>query len=406
MSENAVSSGQGVARDLPPDIVVEYDFMRPGPPGSDPIVETGRLIGRPPVVWTPHYGGHWVVTDGRIIPEVLADYERFSSREVFIGMPPGRPRGVPLEYDPPEHTQLRKLLQPAFTPKAIKRWADEARVLGVELVENIAPRGHCEFVADFAKHLPMIIVLRMLDLPLEHREKLIYWVSTGIRSVDQEERAAVREKMNAYIEDLVDRRTAAPGDDVLSKAIHTEMDDGSRLTRELAIGLASGLIGGGLDTVATTMTWIAWYLAQNPEQRKTLVDEPQRIPLATAEFLRRFGVSNIGRIVVKDMEFYGAPLKAGDAILMPSAVRGLDERVFDDPLTVNFDRRNAHDHTTLSHGPHRCIGIVLAQQELRIFLEEWLARIPDFELDESDPPVMAPGIVPSIDRLSLKWRAS
>ncbi len=405
MSENAVSAGEGAKRDLPPDLVIDFDFMRPGPEGSDPLIEISRLIGRPPVVWTPRYGGHWVVTDGRIIPEVLGDYERFSSREVFIGMPPGRPRAVPLEYDPPQHTEFRKLLQPAFTPQAIKRWAEEARVLAVELTEEIAPKGRCEFVADFAKHVPMIIILRMLDLPLEHRETLIYWVSTGIRSVDQQERASVRDKLNAYIEDIVDRRTANPGDDVLSKAIHTDMENGRKVTRDEAIGLASSLIGGGLDTVATTMTWMAWYLAQNPKQRKTLVDEPQRIPLATAEFLRRFGVSNITRIVAKDMEFYGAPLKAGDAILMPSAVRGLDARVFDDPLTVNFDRRNAHDHTTLSHGPHRCIGIVLAQQELRLFLEEWLARIPDFELVDGDPPVMAPGIVPSIDRLMLQWQA-
>lgn len=390
---------------VPAELVVDYDFMRPGPDGSDPLTACMRLLGGPPVVWTPHNGGHWLVADGRLGPDLLGDPERFSSRRVFIGMPAGRPRAVPLEYDPPEHTPLRKLLQPAFTPKAIKRWADEARVLAVDLIEDFAPAGRCEFVAAFAKQVPMIIILRMLDLPLEHREMLVGWVSTGLRSIDQAERAAARDNMNRYIDDLVDRRTADPGDDVLSQAIHSVMPDGRKPERPIAIGLANSLIGGGLDSVATTMTWIAWYLARNPAQRQVLIDEPKRIPKAIDEFLRRFAISNIARVVVDDVEFGGAPLKAGEAILLPSAIRGLDDRIFADPLTVDFDRPNAHQHTTLSHGPHRCIGVMLAHLELRIFLEEWLTRIPDFALDADDPPVMAPEIVPGIERLPLVWPA-
>jgi cytochrome P450 len=402
MASTAGSIDDPVAR-IPPSLVVDFDFMRPGPAGSDPLIATMRLQAGPPVVWTPHHGGHWIVTDGEIIPEVLADWERFSSRQVFIGLPPGRPRAVPLEYDPPEHGPLRKLLIPAFTPAAVKHWADDARELAITLIEELAPQGRCEFMSAFAKQLPMIILLRMLDLPQEHRSMLVDWVSTGLRSTDQVERAAVRAKINAYTEDLVDRRTAGVGDDVLSQAIRAIPESEPLARRDLAIGLASSLLGGGLDTVATTMGWIAWHLADNPAQSRELAAEPRRIASAIQEFLRRFSISNIARIVRCDMDFHGAPLQAGDAILMPTALRGLDARIFPDPLKVDFTRPNAHAHATLSAGPHRCIGVTLAHQELKIFLEEWLARIPAFGLAEDDPPIMAPGVVPGIERLTLTW---
>jgi cytochrome P450 len=387
---------------VPEHLVFDYDYMRPGPGGSDPLVAATVLHRLPPVVWTPRHGGHWIVTKGELIRPILKDYDRFSSERVFIDTP-GRPRGVPLEYDPPEHAPLRRLLMPAFTPKAVAQWTGEARALAVELIDGFRDRGTCEFVAEFARQLPMIILLRILDLPLEHRQQLVHWVSTGLRSVDRDEILAVRRHFVTYIEDLVDRRTAEPGDDVLSKALHTPMEDGKPIPRHMAIGLANALLGGGLDTVATTMTWIAWFLAQSPAHRTELVTEPQLVPNAVNEFLRRFSIANIARVVRNDMEFEGAPLRKGDAILMPTPVHGLDPRSFHQPLEVDFTRPDAHTHSTLSHGVHRCVGATLAHQEIQIFLGEWLRQIPDFSLDPADPPVWAPGIAPGIERLSLRW---
>lgn len=387
---------------VPTELVIDYDYMRPCPLGQDPMLAYARLLDGPPVVWSEHHGGHWIVARGSIVPEVLEQWQLFSSSNVFIGLP-GRPRAVPLEYDPPEHGPMRKLLAPAFTPKSVARWADEARDLAVSLIEELRPRGGCEFVSQFAKHLPMIIILRMLELPLDHREMLVGWVDTSLRSTDEDARIRARAGMNAYINDLVDRRAARPGEDVLSLAIQTGGADGGVLDRDLALGLTSSIIGGGLDTVATTMSWIAWHLAQHPGHRRILREEPRRIPAAIQEFLRRFAISNIARVVVSDIEFHGAPLKAGDAILVHSALRSLDPAVFDDPLTIDFDRVNAREHSTLSLGPHRCIGASLANQELKLFLEEWLTRIPEFGLSAHDPVVLTAGVVPGIERLPLTW---
>jgi len=386
---------------VPEDRVVDFDFMQPGPAGSDPFAAWSRLHGRPPLVWTPRNGGHWIATRGEDIPRILADHERFSSSRAFIGLPE-RPRAVPLEYDPPEHGPLRKLLLPAFTPKAVRRWSEEAERLAIELIEGFRDKGHCEFMADFAQQLPMIIFLKIVDLPLDHRAMLVEWVNTGLRSTDETARQSARSNLNAYIADMVDRRTAHPGDDLLSQAIHADIG-GRMMNRTEALGLASGLLGGGLDTVASTMGWIACFLAGHAEHRRALAANPKAIPKAIEELMRRFSIANIARVVKEDMDYEGARLKAGEQVLMASCIHGLDPRSFADPTEVDFSRRDSYRHSTLSHGIHRCIGAPLATQELKIFLEQWLARIPEFALDPDDPPVMVTGIVHGLDRLSLRW---
>ena len=192
-----------------PAHVVDFDFWRPGPPGSDPFLAWTTLHGKPPLVWTPRNGGHWIVTRGEDVPKILADHERFSSRRAFIGME-NAPRAVPLEMDPPDHAPLRKLLMPAFSPRSVKRWTEEAQQLAVELIEGFRGKGRCEFVRDFATQLPIIVFLKIVNLPLEHRPMLLEWVGTAIRASEAAARVRARESMNAYMVELVDRRLRNP----------------------------------------------------------------------------------------------------------------------------------------------------------------------------------------------------
>lgn len=388
---------------VPAELVVDFDFMRPGPEGSDPFEVWSRLHGLPPLVWTPRNGGHWLATRGEDIPVILKDYELFSSRRAFIGMI-DRPKAVPLEYDPPEHGPLRKVLIPAFMPKAVAAWTDEARRLAVELIEGFKADGSCEFIGDFAQQLPMIIFLKIMNLPLEHRRMLIDWVSTGLRSTDMTKRIDARANLNGYLANMLDERLANPGNDLFSAAIQADIG-GRTMNRQEALGLASGLLGGGLDTVAASMGWMAMFLADNPSHRRDLTANPKRIPKAIDELLRRYSIANIARVVKDDMDYLGASLKAGEQILMATCIHGLDPRSFEAPTEVRFDRKDSFKHSTLSHGIHRCIGAPLAAQEMKIFLEEWLARIPEFATDPADPPIMATGIVHGLTRLPLNWAA-
>jgi cytochrome P450 len=384
-----------------PDQVVDFDFYRPCEPGGDPFLAWRALQAGPDMLWTPRNGGHWIATRGEDIKAILSDFGRFSSSSAFIPKA-DRPRAVPLEYDPPEHTPFKKMLLPAFAPAAVRKWSDEARILAIDLIEDFRDKGRCEFIADFAQQLPIIIFLRMLDLPLADRAPLLEAVNATLRPSTEERRTAGRAYMNAYIAALVAARRAEPSNDLLSDALKADIG-GRVMNDEEARGLASGLLGGGLDTVAATMGWAALFLAENPEHRRQLAEEPALIPKAIEELLRRFAVPNIARVVRDDIDYRDAQLKAGEQVLMSACMHSMDPEVFTDPLVVDFRRRDSYRHSSFSHGIHRCIGAPLATQEIRIFLEEWLARIPDFALDPADPPVRATGIVHGLSRLPLTW---
>jgi cytochrome P450 len=388
---------------VPTELVVDFDFYRPEGAEVDPFLALKRLHDKPEVFWTPRNGGHWVATRGEDIREILTDHETFSSRHVFVPATPDRPPSVPLEIDPPDHEKYRRLIMPAFSPPAVAAWADEARALAVSLIEGFHERGECEFMADFAQQLPMIIFLRMAGLPLEHREMLVSWVSAGVRPGDSERREANRANLAGYIKDLIAARRADPsGDDIISHVFRTGVD-GRPLNDDEAWGVCYTLLGGGLDTVASSMGWVALFLARNPDHRRQLLQNPGLIPRAIDELLRRFSIPTIARVVRRDMSYKGAPLKAGEQILMPACLQALDERVFDDPLTVDFQRTDARMHCTFSQGVHRCPGSTLALREIRVFLDAWLARIPDFEVKPGEAVRTSGGISLGVLSLPLVW---
>jgi cytochrome P450 len=153
------------------------------------------------------------------------------------------------------------------------------------------------------------------------------------------------------------------------------------------------------------MAFVACFLAMNPGHRRQLVDDPALIPQAVEELLRRHSIPTIGRVVTQDLTLGGVTLKAGDRVMLSACLHGLDERAWPDPLAVDF-RRDVQNHMAFGRGVHKCPGANLTRAELKVFLEEWLARIPDFGLKPGDPPVGAAGAVAGMLRLPLVWPAS
>ncbi len=384
---------------VPPELVVDFDFFRPEGAEVDPFLALKRLHDKPDIFWTPRNGGHWVATRGDDIRAILTEPEVFSSRHVFIPKS-GRPPIVPLELDPPDHEAYRRLLLPAFTPPAVAAWSQQARELAVSLIDGFHARGECEFIGEFAQQLPIIIFLRMCDLPLEDRDMLVGWVKVFVRPA--EAGSGSREQMYDYIRRMVDERRAHPGEDMISRALHADVG-GRKLNDEEAMGLINGLLGGGLDTVASSMGWVALFLARNPGHRRQLVEDPGLIPKAVDELLRRFSVPNIARTLKADAVYKGVEMKAGEQVLLPACLQAMDERTFEDPMAVDFRRADARMHCTFSQGVHRCPGSTLALQEIRIFLDEWLKRIPDFQVTEDAVVRTGTGIVHGVIELPLSW---
>jgi len=395
-----------VPEHVAPHRVVDFDFYHPtGPPAadSDPHLAIKRLHAGPELFWTPRNGGHWVATRGEDILRILGDHENFSSRVVFIPKQ-NSARFLPLEMDPPEHAGYRGVLTPVFTPKAVSAWADEARRLARELIEGFYTRGECEFVADFAQQLPIIVFLKMCNLPLADRPKLLSWIGQSVRPASQAEREEGGRKLGEYVAKWLAERRVNPGDDLLTRLV-TARIDGQRMSDADALQMGRAVLGGGLDTVAASMTFAARFLAENSAHAQQLIDEPKLIPNAVDELFRRFPVPNIARVAAKDIEWKGATIKEGELILLPTVLHGLDERCFENPLTVDFNRKNARNHSVFSRGIHNCPGASLARAEMRIFLEEWLRRIPRFRIKAGHSPRTGTGIVHSVLSLPLSWQA-
>jgi cytochrome P450 len=294
------------------------------------------------------------------------------------------------------------MITPAFRPNRVRELAQEARALAISLIEGFLPRGECEFIADFAQQLPIIVFLNMCELPLADRPRLMQWTNASLRPKDAASRDAARAAMSNYITGCLARRRANPGNDLLSYVLNAEIN-GRMLTEQEAHSTATSLLGGGLDTVASTMGWVAKFLAGSPAHRRQLIDQPELIPNAVQELLRRFSIANIARVVAHDMEYRGVQLKAGEQVLMQACLHGLDANSFANPLDVDFCRADARKHSAFSHGVHRCPGANLAEQELAIFIEEWLRRIPDFSIEPGAKVETATGIVHGVLSLPLVW---
>jgi cytochrome P450 len=388
---------------VPPELVFDYDVYDPGPPGSDFFAELLKLKqSAPPVFWTRNNGGHWYVTDAKIAAQVLRDTDHFSSAKLVVPSQNNLGRGfVPIFLDPPEHGKYRTHLSVALSRKGVGELAPGVRQLAIELIEGLAPRGECEFMADFAFKLPIIVFLRLVDLPESHRETLLDEVARIIRPGS--DKGAAIAALAAYLEPIVRERSAAPGSDLISW-LSTREVDGEPISFETLHSMCTLLLIGGLDSVANTLGFFARFLAENPSHRRQIIDDPAIIPAAVEELLRRYPTvtAGAGRVCVADIELGDAPIKAGEQTMQPSPMMNFDEATYPDPLRVDFSRR-VLSVGTFGQGVHRCVGANLARSELSIFLEEWLARIPDFEL--ADPALtFQAGVNISYTRLPLKWR--
>ena len=398
MSENLV-----VPPHVPADLVFDFDCFAPVPAGLDAQEHWRRLRQEAPgeVFWTPRYGGNWVATRAEDIVRIQLEHEIFSHALISIPRETAFPM-YPLTLDPPDQAAYRKLIQPAFMPKAIAALEARAREVAIAQVEKLAPAGRCEFVNDFARVLPIVIFLEMVDLPISDAPELMQWTEVMTRSAVPDERNAALGNMSGYIAGWLKRRAEAPGADLLSTIVTAEID-GRKLRDDEIMAMCLLLLFGGLDTVASMLSFIARFLALNPAHRRELVAEPELIGHAVEELIRRHAVANTCRLVKQDVVLKGAPLKAGDQIQAPNVFVGLDEATLADPMRVDFHRERPIPHAAFGNGVHTCPGAVLARREIKVFLEEWLKRIPEFEIRPGTTPVVEAGNVSGVVELQLAW---
>jgi cytochrome P450 len=321
--------------------------------------------------------------------------EVFSSKDLIdLG---GEYPLIPLSVDPPEHAKYRRLLDPEFSPKKMAALEPEIRERVNERIDGFIDRGECDFHEEFASPLPSSFFLALTGLPQSDLEQFLQWRDDNIRpggdTIEEQEaaRAAASLAIENYFTDALEEKRRNPDDRLFTRLVHGEVD-GRPLTHAELLGACHLLLLGGLDTVTATLDCMIVHLATHPDQRDALVADPTLIPAAVEELLRhQTPVMMVPRKIAQDFEIGGVTIEAGDSATLLIGAANADGGEFDDASEVRFDR-GANRHLAFGGGPHRCLGSHLARLELRVALEEFHRRIPDYRIADGAQIHFSPGI--------------
>ena len=394
-----------MSRHHPPveDFATDFDHTDPAWV-ADPFPIWDGLRQKCPVAHSERYGGTWLPTTHETVAAVAYDTEHFTSRSVVVSeVRPGpddlpAPIGIapPITSDPPFHALARRLLLPAFGPKPIAALEPFTRELCRELLDATDPTATIDAAVQYAQDIPLRVIVGMLGFPQADSDIFRNFIRLIIEDVDMpaEEREALQRGgsgLDEYITARVEEHLASPRDDLTTFLLEAELD-GNKLAPEHIFGTMVLLMVAGIDTTWSAIGASLWHLATHPEDRKRLVDDPSLIPTAVEEFLRAYAPVTMARMVSRDFEFDGCPMKEGDWLLLPFPAANRDPAVFDRADEVLIDRAE-NRHAAFGLGIHRCLGSNLARMELTIAIEEWLARYPDFELTDPSAVTWSAGQV-------------
>ena len=395
-------------KERPPvsDWATDFDHNHPQW-AADPYPIWEDLRERCPVAHTERYRGVFLPIRTDDIREIAYDPEHFSSRRIMIldGKPPVSAPIPPVTSDPPVHRAQRLMLLPAFTPNEIDKLRPITRAMCNELIDAFIAKGRCDAAADYAQHVPTRVIAGMLGLAERDHDRFRRWIYDmnidGTSDLGLFKRTV--EAVDAFFAGEIEARRAEPKDDLISYLLQQQID-GKPLTMDHMQGTLRLLLFAGIDTTWSAIGLTLLHLARTPEHRRRLVEEPGLMPSAIEEFLRVYAPVSVARLVAKDKEVGGCPFKAGQMVLLPYPAANRDPEKFEDPDRVILDRKE-NRHATFGLGIHRCIGSNLARMELTVAVEEWLRRIPEFELDESEAINWSPGLVRGPRRLSVRFAA-
>ncbi|HEY1828962.1 MAG TPA: cytochrome P450 [Acidimicrobiales bacterium] len=372
---------------------------------EDPFSIWDELRSSCPIAHTERRVSSWLPTRYEDVTAIAHDIEHFSSIRVAVipgdegeeedpnydgpelqyGLPP-------ISSDPPLHTWTRRLLLPWFSHRRVDSYVPMTRELCRTLLDGFSDVGHADAAADYAQQIPVRVIAHILGVPSDMADTFTGWVRDVLEFADDPERRrhGAEGLLNFFVAQVAERQEH-PGDDLLSELLHTEVD-GQPLQMDIVLGMAALILIAGVDTTWSSIGSSLWHLGTHPEDLKQLVTEPELMPTAIEELLRAYAPVTMARMVVGDYEYGGCPMKEGDKVLMNFPAANRDPEVFDSPDVVQLDR--AHNrHVAFGSGIHRCAGSNLARMELQVAVEEWLARIPSYRVDESKPMTWAGGQV-------------
>ncbi len=308
---------------------------------------------------------------------------------------------IPIEIDPPHHRKYRAILEPVFSPKGVLALEGKIRDLANDLIDQVIARGECEFTTDFGRPLPVSVFLDLMGLPQDKRDTFVKWAVDLLHSNDRAVMAEAMRVISAYLKEVIAEKTKNPDDHVISRIVHATVD-GRPMSPPEIFGFVVFLFIGGLDTVFATLNNIWLWLARNPERRQEMINDPANINAQVEELLRAWSVTFSGRVLAQDYEMGGVKMKKGDRVTAILPACNFDPEIFPNPTVVDFHRPRK-PILAFTVGVHSCMGAHLARLEIKVALQEWLRRIPDFSLKPGTRIEYRPGGVVGPEYVPLVW---
>ena len=322
---------------------------------------------------------------------------------------------IPIQNDPPEHKMYRRLFDPLFSPRAVNPLAPSIERLVNEHIDRFEPKGECVLDEELGVPLPTQVFLTLMGLPSADTDLLLELKDGILRTGYREgipvsdtkaiERLGhdVARRTYDYFQAFVDeRRAAPPRPDLMGQVLEAEVD-GHRLTDEEILDACFLLLIAGLDTITNSLGLFYHQLANRPDLRRQLTENPDLIPGAVEELLRwETPTPAVFRVAAAEAELCGRAIHPGDMVSIDLGAADTDPAFQADAGEIRFDRE-PNPHYAFSGGIHRCSGSHLARQELRITLREWHRRIPDYWIKPGTEPIWPPGLR-SVENLVLQWK--
>ena len=358
-----------------------------------------------PVHWYDweHGKGFWCITRYDDVVAVMKDWRTFSSETGATALEDLDPdqieaRKSMLDTDPPKHSSLRAIVNKGFTPRAVAAYEDLLRELTRHILDDALPMGEFDFVEEVAKQLPIQVLCRILGVPLHDDEQLIEWGDKMIGNTDPDlgglhpgspESAKYRlypfrspyaMEVFSYGHRIAAERRTGPRDDLVSKLVTWEDEEGNRLTEREFDTMFLLLVVAGNETTRQSIAHGMQALMDQPELMAELRDHPELMGTATEEVMRYASpVLHFRRTATTDTEMHGVQIRGGDKVVVWLISANNDERQFADPLRFDITRK-PNNHVTFGRGgPHFCLGAHLAKLETRVMFEELLPRVASVE---------------------------
>lgn len=345
--------------------------------GVDPYAVWDEVTAVGPLFYSPANRGFLVAADYDTIRHVLQDPKMWSNlpSTIVYTKEPIQLDVPPITMDPPEHTKYRKALAPLFSPKAIAHLEPRIREICEELVDAIIAKGSCDFTQDFAGRLPALFFLEWLGLDTEDVDRMFHLAERATFDFpSQAERDEIESQIDTIVRTEIRERRENPQNDLATAFVQMKAD-GEDIPEDLVVGMAKLAFIAGQETTSTQLGYIMWHLAQHPDDRQLLIDDPSRIPDAIEELMRFYNTGgSSGRIAAKDGELNGFPVKAGDRVFIARC--GADRQLAPDVQLT----RTGTPHSAFGLGIHRCLGSHVARIEMRMALEVWHERIASYKV--------------------------